>query len=71
MNQPDSMIVRTLPRTVLLRAFTIALFVALLALIASTYIGHSPSPYGMCFGSTGRTIPCAVAKSPQPAHPKT
>lgn len=28
--------------------------------LASTYFGHSSSPYGNCFGRSGRPAPCAV-----------
>lgn len=31
------------------------------AVIASTYFGHSPSPYGACYRSDGRAVPCALA----------
>jgi hypothetical protein len=36
------------------------LAIALAALIAMSYFGHSPSPYGTCYGSTGRSVPCAA-----------
>jgi hypothetical protein len=39
---------------------TLALFALLLAAIASTYFGHSRSPYDTCYGANGRAISCAV-----------
>jgi hypothetical protein len=29
--------------------------------IASTYFGHSPSPYGACYRKDGRAVPCELA----------
>jgi hypothetical protein len=31
-------------------------------LIASSYVGHSSSPYGTCYAPSGRSIPCELAK---------
>lgn len=42
------------------RAIAIVLLVALAVTIARAYIGHSPGPYGTCYGSSGRSIPCEV-----------
>ena len=36
---------------------------ALLAvLIGSMYVGHSPSPYGVCQAPSGRSIPCSLLR---------
>ena len=45
----------------LLTALGLAALLALVTAIASTYIGHSPGPYGVCYGASGRSIPCAVS----------
>jgi hypothetical protein len=29
--------------------------------IGFSYLGHSSSPYGVCYASSGRSVPCAVA----------
>jgi hypothetical protein len=34
----------------------------LAGLIASTYVGHSPSPYGMCSTTQGRMVSCALLR---------
>jgi len=34
--------------------------VVMIGLLASTYIGHAKSPYGVCYGESGRSIPCAL-----------
>jgi hypothetical protein len=31
-------------------------------LIASSYIGHSSSPYGVCYADSGRSVPCELAR---------
>lgn len=33
---------------------------ALMAVLGSTYFGHASSPYGNCFGPSGRPGPCVV-----------
>jgi hypothetical protein len=33
----------------------------LAALVGSLYIGHSPSPYGVCQGRFSRPVPCELA----------
>ncbi len=43
------------------RILALALLAALVGAIGRTYIGHSPGPYGVCYGESGRSIPCAVA----------
>ena len=44
-----------------LTALGLAALLALVTAIASTYIDHSPGPDGVCYGPSGRSIPCAVA----------
>lgn len=41
-------------------AVTLALLVFLLAALASTYFGHSRSPYDTCFGPNGRAVSCTI-----------
>jgi len=43
-------------------AIAVVLFLGfvLTAALASTYLGHSSSPYGNCFGRSGRPAPCRV-----------
>jgi hypothetical protein len=41
---------------------TLAGWLALAALIASLYVGHAPSPYGMCTTPSGRSVACAMLK---------
>ncbi|HEY2067479.1 MAG TPA: hypothetical protein VGG84_16100 [Gemmatimonadaceae bacterium] len=36
-------------------------WLALAAVIASSYLGHSNSPYGVCYNAAGRSVPCAAA----------
>lgn len=45
------------------RVLALVLLALVLAVLGQTYIGHSPSPYGVCYGTSGRPIPCAVAAS--------
>jgi hypothetical protein len=50
-----------LSRNDLVRAtLTGLLLLALCALIASTYFGHSTSPYGACYVKSGRQVPCEL-----------
>jgi hypothetical protein len=42
---------------------TLALFLLLVAGLASTYFGHSRSPYNTCYGPNGRAISCAVLEA--------
>jgi hypothetical protein len=30
------------------------------AVVGSLYVGHSPSPYGVCQGRLGRPVPCEL-----------
>ena len=46
---------------VLRSALAAVLLLALCAWLASTYIGHSPGPYGVCYAANGRDIPCELA----------
>jgi hypothetical protein len=39
---------------------TILGWLLLAGLIASLYVGHSPSPYGACASPNGRDVPCAL-----------
>ena len=59
-----------LPRDLLPRLLAWGAMVLLGALIASTYFGRSPSPYGTCYGVSGRTIPCdLVTRGATPHRP--
>ena len=40
----------------------LALLLVFTAFIALTYVGHSTSPYGMCYAPTGRPVPCEAIK---------
>jgi hypothetical protein len=42
---------------------TLVLFLLLIAGLASTYFGHSQSPYDGCYGENGRAIACAVLEA--------
>ena len=42
-------------------AVTLALLVVLLVLLGRTYFGHAPGPYGVCYGASGRSIPCVLS----------
>jgi len=50
------------------RVLALVLLALVIALLGHTYIGHSSSPYGVCYGASGRSIPCAVAASGDSAH---
>jgi hypothetical protein len=43
------------------RVAAIVIALVVIVLLGRTYIGHSHGPYGTCYGSSGRSIPCAVA----------
>jgi hypothetical protein len=49
-------------------ALVLTLGLVLTAALASTYFGHATSPYGVCYGSSGRSIPCALAKAGPPSQ---
>jgi hypothetical protein len=42
---------------------TLTLFLMLVVAIASTYFGHSSSPYNGCIGENGRAVPCDVLEA--------
>ena len=42
------------------RVAAIVVLVIVVGLLASTYIGHSSSPYGVCYGRSGRSVPCVI-----------
>jgi hypothetical protein len=42
---------------------TLLLLVLLVAGLASTYFGHSRSPYDSCQGSNGRAVSCAILEA--------
>jgi hypothetical protein len=41
-------------------ALAALILLALVTLLASTYVGHSPGPYGACYASNGRSVPCEL-----------
>jgi hypothetical protein len=43
-----------------LAAVTVAGWLLLAWLIASLYVGHSPSPYGTCAARNGRMVACSL-----------
>jgi hypothetical protein len=47
-------------RQVLPIVLTLVLFLLLVVGLASTYVGHSRSPYDTCYGPNGRAVSCAV-----------
>jgi hypothetical protein len=42
---------------------TLLVFLLLAAALASTYFGHSRSPYDGCQGTNGRAVSCAVLEA--------
>jgi hypothetical protein len=40
---------------------TILGWLLLAGVIASQYVGHSSSPYGVCYAGSGRSVPCELA----------
>jgi hypothetical protein len=44
------------------RAMSVLLLALVAVLLMRTYIGHAPGPYGVCAGSSGRPVPCALLK---------
>lgn len=50
-------------RQLLLVVATLTLFVMMVVAIASTYFGHSVSPYNGCIGENGRAVPCDVLEA--------
>jgi hypothetical protein len=49
-------------------ALVLALGMALGVALASTYFGHAPGPYGVCYGSSGRSVPCTVVAARRSAE---
>lgn len=49
-------------RELVLSALMALVAIALGVMIAASYFGHSPSPYGTCYGSTGRSVPCEAIR---------
>ena len=47
-------------------AATLAGWLVLAAAIASLYVGHAPSPYGMCTAPSGHSVACAMLKRSSP-----
>jgi hypothetical protein len=43
-------------------AATLAGWLVLAGLVASLYVGHAPSPYGMCTTPSGHSVACAMLK---------
>jgi hypothetical protein len=41
---------------------TVLGWIALAGLIAASYVGHSASPYGVCYSASGRGVPCAAVE---------
>jgi hypothetical protein len=41
---------------------TVAGWILLAAVIASSYVGHSFSPYGSCYNAKGRGIQCLAGR---------
>jgi hypothetical protein len=46
----------------LLAAATVIGWILLAGVIASSYVGHSFSPYGTCHNAQGRGIPCIAGR---------
>jgi hypothetical protein len=40
---------------------TVLGWLLLAGMIASAYVGHSSSPYGVCYAASGRSVPCELA----------
>jgi hypothetical protein len=54
-------VVPDVSRSNLLRATLAGLVLLMISvLIASTYFGHSSSPYGACYAKSGRSVPCEL-----------
>jgi hypothetical protein len=50
-------------RNVLPVVITLGLLVLLIAMVASTYVGHARSPYNTCYGANGRAVSCSVLEA--------
>jgi hypothetical protein len=44
----------------ILELATLLGWLLLAAAIGLSYLGHSSSPYGVCYGRSGRSVPCAA-----------
>jgi hypothetical protein len=53
--------VKTLP-WYLVRLAAATLLAAIVVLLARTYVGHSPGPYGVCTTPDGRSVTCDAVK---------
>ena len=51
--------------TLAARIVAIVLFAGLIVFLGGTYFGHAPGPYGVCYGASGRPIPCALSSTPR------
>jgi hypothetical protein len=49
-----------LVRAGLIRTLVLIVLALVIATLGRTYVGHSPGPYGVCYGSSGRSIPCGI-----------
>ena len=43
------------------RVLAIVALLIVVVLLGTTYFGHAKGLYGVCYGGSGRSIPCAVA----------
>ena len=41
-------------------ALVLLLLAAVAVVVVRNYLGTSPGPYGVCYGSNGRSIPCEL-----------
>jgi hypothetical protein len=46
----------------LVAAATVLGWTVIVALVAASYVGRSTSPYGTCYASSGRSVPCALVR---------
>jgi hypothetical protein len=50
------------------RVVAIILFALLAAVLGHTFMGHANSPYGVCYGPSGRSIPCSITQKARASH---
>ena len=43
-------------------AVVLMLWLVAAVVVVRSFLGDSSSPYGVCYGPSGRSIPCALAK---------
>ena len=43
-------------------AVVLVLLLVVAAVVARSFFGDSSSPYGTCYGTNGRAVPCAAIK---------